>query len=124
MASDNVLGFVEIVYATWLSIRANYLAPPLQALSNVCTVLFLVQSVDRIILVLGCFWIKFRRLKPVPLMEFSAGDIENENAEDYPMVLIQTPMCNEREVRRCRWYRTFRYGRKNPAWLAYPALTG
>ncbi|XP_043721420.1 probable xyloglucan glycosyltransferase 6 isoform X2 [Telopea speciosissima] len=97
VASDNVLGFVEIVYATWLYIRANYLAPPLQALSNVCIVLFLVQSVDRIILVFGCIWIKFRRLKPVPSMEYS-GDTENENVEDYPMVLIQIPMCNEREV--------------------------
>ncbi|XP_043709833.1 probable xyloglucan glycosyltransferase 6 [Telopea speciosissima] len=97
IASDEVLGFVELVYAAWLSIRANYLAPPLQALSNICIVLFLVQSVDRIVLVFGCFWIKFRRLKPIPSMEFS-GDIENANTEDYPMVLIQIPMCNEREV--------------------------
>ncbi|XP_042506080.1 probable xyloglucan glycosyltransferase 6 [Macadamia integrifolia] len=91
------LGLVELVYATWLSVRVKYLAPPLQTLANVCIVLFLIQSVDRIILVLGYIWIKFRRLKPIPLMEFS-GDIENENAEDYPMVLIQIPMCNEREV--------------------------
>ncbi|XP_042476371.1 probable xyloglucan glycosyltransferase 6 [Macadamia integrifolia] len=97
MASDEVLGLVELVYASWLSIRANYLAPPLKALSNVCIVLFLVQSVDRIVLVFGCFWIKLRRLKPIPSMEFS-GDIENANSEDYPMVLIQIPMCNEREV--------------------------
>ncbi|KAF8402181.1 hypothetical protein HHK36_013133 [Tetracentron sinense] len=97
MSSAEVLGFVELVYANWLSIRANYLAPPLQALTNMCIVLFLIQSVDRIVLMLGCFWINFRRLKPVPLMEFS-GDVENENAEDYPMVLVQIPMCNEREV--------------------------
>ncbi|KAJ4968976.1 hypothetical protein NE237_015677 [Protea cynaroides] len=97
MTSDKVLGLVELVYATWLSVRANYLAPPLQAMSNVCIILFLVQSVDRILLVLGCFWIKFRRLKPVSSMEFS-GDIENGNPQDYPMVLIQIPMCNEREV--------------------------
>lgn len=101
VGSAEVLGLVEVVYANWLSIRANYLAPPLQSLTNVCILLFLIQSVDRIILMLGCFWIKFRRLKPVPLVEFS-GDIENENAEDYPMVLIQIPMCNEREVRGCR----------------------
>ncbi|XP_043709832.1 probable xyloglucan glycosyltransferase 6 [Telopea speciosissima] len=94
---EEALGLVELVYATWLSVRVNYLAPPLQALANVCIVLFLIQSVDRIILVLGYIWIKFRRLKPIPPMEFS-GDIENKNAEDYPMVLIQIPMCNEREV--------------------------
>lgn len=88
---------VEYVYAHWLEIRANYLAPPLQNLTNVCILLFLVQSVDRLLLVLGCFWIKFKRIKPVAEFEYSSdsGDV---NVEDYPMVLVQIPMCNEREV--------------------------
>lgn len=86
---------VEKVYATWLEIRANYLAPPLQSLTNVCIVLFLIQSVDRVVLVLGCFWIKVRKLKPVAA---EYGSVNGENLEDYPMVLVQIPMCNEREV--------------------------
>ncbi|KAK8711736.1 hypothetical protein V6N13_147003 [Hibiscus sabdariffa] len=89
---------VELVYAKWLEIRADYLAPPLQSLANVCIVLFLVQSVDRVVLILGCFWIKFRKLKPTAAMEYPAGRVEGENVEDYPMVLVQIPMCNEREV--------------------------
>lgn len=97
-ASAEVVDLVEYVYAHWLEIRANYLAPPLQSLTNMCIVLFLIQSLDRLVLVLGCFWIKFRGLKPVAQMEYSA---DLENAEDYPMVLVQIPMCNEREVRRC-----------------------
>ncbi|XP_010246671.1 PREDICTED: probable xyloglucan glycosyltransferase 6 [Nelumbo nucifera] len=97
IASAEVLGLVELVYANWLFVRANYLAPPLQLLTNVCIVLFLIQSLDRVILMLGCFWIKFRRIKPVAAMEYS-GDTENGIAEDYPMALIQIPMCNEREV--------------------------
>ncbi|XP_062174988.1 probable xyloglucan glycosyltransferase 6 [Alnus glutinosa] len=92
------MGAVGFVYANWLEIRANYLAPPLQSLTNVCIVLFLVQSVDRVVLILGCFWIKFRRVKPVAPMEYAAADEENAHAEDYPMVLVQIPMCNEREV--------------------------
>ncbi|KAJ9697466.1 hypothetical protein PVL29_009331 [Vitis rotundifolia] len=96
-AEVEVLGLVELVYATWLKIRANYLAPPLQSLTNVCIVLFLIQSVDRIVLMLGCFWIKFRKLKPVAVMEFSENS-EEQNVQDYPMVLVQIPMCNEREV--------------------------
>nr|DAD24092.1 TPA_asm: hypothetical protein HUJ06_025555 [Nelumbo nucifera] len=96
IASAEVLGLVELVYANWLFVRANYLAPPLQLLTNVCIVLFLIQSLDRVILMLGCFWIKFRRIKPVAAMEYS-GDTENGIAEDYPMALIQIPMCNERE---------------------------
>lgn len=93
-----------VVYANWLEIRANYLGPPLQSLTNVCIVLFLIQSVDRIVLMLGCFWIKFRRLKPVAPMEYAATDEETaNNTEYYPMVLVQIPMCNEREVRTSRF---------------------
>ena len=93
---------VEFLYANWLFVRANYLAPPLQALTDACIVLFMVQTVDRIVMLLGCFWIKFRRLKPVPMVEYGGGDAEKGDAQDYPMVLLQIPMCNEREVRRCR----------------------
>ncbi|GLU07998.1 hypothetical protein SLE2022_249320 [Rubroshorea leprosula] len=89
---------LELVYAKWLDIRANYLAPPLQNLTNVCILLFLIQSVDRAVLMLGCFWIKLRRLKPTAPMEYPEGPVEGENVEDYPMVLVQIPMCNEREV--------------------------
>lgn len=101
-ASAEVLGMIGFLYANWLEIRANYLAPPLQGLTNVCIVLFLIQSVDRLVLMLGCFWIKFRRLKPVAAFEYSATDENAVTPEDYPMVLVQIPMCNEREVRRCR----------------------
>ncbi|KAE8675166.1 putative xyloglucan glycosyltransferase 6 [Hibiscus syriacus] len=89
---------VDLVYAKWLEKRADWLAPPLQSLANVCIVLFLVQSVDRVVLILGCFWIKFRKLKPTAAMEYPTGRVEGENVEDYPMVLVQIPMCNEREV--------------------------
>lgn len=89
--------YVEIVYAEWIEIRARYLAPALQSLTNVCVFLFLVQSVDRVVLVLGCVWIKLRRLKPVAVMEYPA-DTDDVKVEDYPMVLVQIPMCNEREV--------------------------
>lgn len=96
---------MEYIYAKWLKIRADYLAPLLQSLTNVCVVLFLIQSVDRFVLVLGCFYIKLRGLKPVAEMEYKQ-DAENEgvNADHYPMVLVQIPMCNEREVRRCRFH--------------------
>ncbi|KAF5741298.1 hypothetical protein HS088_TW10G00294 [Tripterygium wilfordii] len=90
---DAAEAMVELIYAKWLEIRAGYLAPPLQILTNVCIILFLIQSVDRIALVLGCFWIKFRRLRPVATVEYT-GD----NVDEYPMVLVQIPMCNEREV--------------------------
>ncbi|KAK1356042.1 putative xyloglucan glycosyltransferase 6 [Heracleum sosnowskyi] len=97
LVKSEVEDLVEHVYAKWLEIRAVYLAPMLQSLINVCIVLFLVQSVDRMVMVLGCFWIKFRGIKPVSEIEY-LDDGENLNVEDYPMVLVQIPMCNEREV--------------------------
>lgn len=90
---------VEYVYQHWIDVRVNYLAPVLQSLTNVCILLFLVQSLDRLLLVFGCFWIKFRRIKPVAAFEYGSSS----DVEDYPMVLVQIPMCNEREVRRCRF---------------------
>ncbi|XP_027335490.1 probable xyloglucan glycosyltransferase 6 isoform X1 [Abrus precatorius] len=93
---SDVVGMVGVVYATWLDVRVKYLSPPLQSLANLCTLLFIVQSVDRVVLILGCFWIKFRRIKPVASVDYY--DSIARSVEDYPMVLVQIPMCNEREV--------------------------
>jgi hypothetical protein len=89
-------GLFAAAYAAWMRARLDYLAPPLQFLTNACVVLFLIQSVDRLVLCLGFFWIKLKGIKPVPL----AADKEDVEAgtEDFPMVLVQMPMCNEREV--------------------------
>ncbi|KAL3812307.1 hypothetical protein ACJIZ3_013575 [Penstemon smallii] len=88
----------DSVYSRWVLIRVEYLAPPLQFLANVCILLFLVQSLDRLVLCLGCFWIKFRNVKPVAkqgLLDLESGD----GGDGYfPMVLVQIPMCNEKEV--------------------------
>ncbi|KAK6141295.1 hypothetical protein DH2020_024964 [Rehmannia glutinosa] len=96
---EGVEDSVEYIYANWLEIRANYLAPLLQCLTNVCIVLFLIQSVDRLVLVLGCFYIKLRGLRPLAEMDYKQDD-ENGGLiiDHYPMVLVQIPMCNEREV--------------------------
>ncbi|KAL2489117.1 putative xyloglucan glycosyltransferase 12 [Forsythia ovata] len=87
----------DSLYSSWVLIRMEYLAPPLQFLANVCIVLFLIQSLDRLILCLGCFWIKFKKIKPVCKQELV--DLESGDGDGYfPMVLVQIPMCNEKEV--------------------------
>ncbi|XP_058067864.1 probable xyloglucan glycosyltransferase 5 [Magnolia sinica] len=91
-------GWVHMVYLMWLSFRADYIAVPIQALSNFCVVLFLIQSLDRMILCIGCFWIKYKKIKPrIEGDPFKSDDLEG-SGYSYPMVLIQIPMCNEREV--------------------------
>ncbi|XP_059642586.1 probable xyloglucan glycosyltransferase 5 [Cornus florida] len=93
-----IQGWLHTVYIAWLEFRADYIAPPIQALSTFCVVLFLIQSVDRLMLCLGCFWIKYKKIKPRSEEDpFESHDLEGSECK-YPMVLVQIPMCNEREV--------------------------
>lgn len=90
--------FFGWVYKNWVLIRVGYLAPPLQWLANICIVLFLIQSLDRLILCLGCFWIRLKKIKPIPKTD-QVIDVESGDGGGYfPMVLVQIPMCNEKEV--------------------------
>ncbi|XP_061362547.1 probable xyloglucan glycosyltransferase 5 [Gastrolobium bilobum] len=96
--TSDLEGLMHMVYVVWLRFRAEYIAPPIQALSKFCVVLFLIQSADRMMLCLGCFWIKYRKIKPkIDGDPLKIDDIEG-SACNYPMVLVQIPMCNEREV--------------------------
>ncbi|KAJ6412939.1 hypothetical protein OIU84_005876 [Salix udensis] len=93
-------GFQDIfdsLYSQWVLFRVEYLAPPLQFLANACIVLFLIQSIDRLVLSLGCFWIRLKNIKPVPKQD-AVADLESGENEFFPMVLVQIPMCNEKEV--------------------------
>ncbi|TQE00568.1 hypothetical protein C1H46_013812 [Malus baccata] len=96
--TSDIQSLLHLVYVGWLSFRADYIAPPIQALSKFCIVLFLIQSVDRMILSLGCLWIKLKKIKPrIDRESLKSEDVEKSKYE-YPMVLIQIPMCNEKEV--------------------------
>ncbi|KAG2699854.1 hypothetical protein I3843_07G206700 [Carya illinoinensis] len=96
--TSDLQGFFHVAYVAWLTFRADYIAPPIQALSKFCVVLFLIQSADRMILCLGCLWIKYKKIKPTIAGDpFKPDDVEGSGNE-HPMVLVQIPMCNEREV--------------------------
>ncbi|VFQ62289.1 unnamed protein product [Cuscuta campestris] len=88
-----VKGAFDWLYSKWVFVRVEYIAPPLQFMANVCIILFIIQSLDRLVLCLGCFWIWLRKLKPVAKQGIT--DLESGY---FPMVLVQIPMCNEREV--------------------------
>ncbi|GFS45080.1 cellulose-synthase-like C4 [Actinidia rufa] len=91
-----VQGLVQWSYMAWLSFRVDYVAPFVMMLSKFCIVLFMIQSVDRLVQCVGCFWIKCKKLKPV-IEGFEACEVD-EDCSNFPMVLVQIPMCNEREV--------------------------
>ncbi|KDP33465.1 hypothetical protein JCGZ_07036 [Jatropha curcas] len=46
----------------------------------------------------GCFWIKYKKIKPTINGDPFKSDDAEAQGYDYPMVLVQIPMCNEREV--------------------------
>lgn len=90
-----VQNMAQQAYMLWLSFRIAYVSPLVMSLSRFCIVLFLIQSLDRFVLCFGCFWIKFKKLKPR-----LQDEVKGKAATSYlPMVLVQIPMCNEREVR-------------------------
>lgn len=89
-----VQNMAQQAYMLWLSFRIAYVSPLVMSLSRFCIVLFLIQSLDRFVLCFGCFWIKFKKLKPR-----LQDEVKGKAATSYlPMVLVQIPMCNEREV--------------------------
>jgi hypothetical protein len=96
--SLEIKGWFNTIYVGWLEFRADYIAPPIQFLSGSCVALFLIQSADRMLQCLGCFWIKYKKIKPrIEGDPFKSDDLEDSGC-NYPMVLVQIPMCNEREV--------------------------
>ncbi|XP_021761835.1 probable xyloglucan glycosyltransferase 5 [Chenopodium quinoa] len=92
-----IQGLFHQVYVGWVDFRVEYIAPLIQFLSNFCVLLFMIQSVDRLVLCFGCFWIKIKGIKPKVEGEPKPIDAENPGSF-YPMVLVQIPMCNEKEV--------------------------
>ncbi|KAG8046853.1 hypothetical protein GUJ93_ZPchr0008g13296 [Zizania palustris] len=101
---QEIEGWLHRAYVAWLAFRIDYIAWAIQKLSSFCIALFMVQSVDRIVLCLGCFWIKLRGIKPRAdtSISMTTADVETGDSGDaggyFPMVLIQMPMCNEKEV--------------------------
>ncbi|AQK40739.1 Xyloglucan glycosyltransferase 4 [Zea mays] len=109
---QEIQGWLHRAYVAWLEFRVDYIAWAIQKLSSFCILLFMVQSVDRIVQCLACFWIKIRGIKPrVPASGGKprgttgrkSADAENGFADGdadgyFPMVLVQMPMCNEKEV--------------------------
>lgn len=95
--TSEIRGLFHSIYVSWLGFRGKYIAPFVHSLSILCVVLFIIQSLDRLILCLGCLYIKLKNIKPSINGDPFLGD---PPLHSYPMVLVQIPMCNEREVYR------------------------
>ena len=97
-SSVGIKDMPRAVYVGSVYFRAKYIAPFILWTMKICIWLFLLQTIDRVVLFLGAVYIKWKGIKPIPVNP----SLESEDAEDpdggHPMVLVQIPMCNEREV--------------------------
>lgn len=91
----DIQGWLHTAYLAWTSFRTDYIRRPIEFLSKVCILLFVVQSLDRLVLCIGCFWIKLKKIKP----RIEGDPFREGSCYLHPMVLVQIPMCNEKEVR-------------------------
>jgi beta-mannan synthase len=91
--------FVEQLLNLWLSVRGPLVAPVLQFAINVCLVMVTMLFVERIFMCGVMVFIKLLRRTPESVYKFEPlrDDLEFGNSS-YPMVLVQIPMYNEREV--------------------------
>ncbi|KAI4382024.1 hypothetical protein MLD38_008036 [Melastoma candidum] len=91
-------GWVRSAYSSWSEMRGLYVAPVVRAIRSFYVALFLIQSADRLLQCLACLWIKHKKLKPRIIANAFHSERHGDLGDDYPMVLVQIPMCNEREV--------------------------
>lgn len=91
---EDIQGWAHSAYLAWMSFRADYIRWPIELLSKACILLFVVQSLDRLVLCIGCFWIKLKKIKP----RIEGDPFKEGSGYLHPMVLVQIPMCNEKEV--------------------------
>ncbi|MQM05894.1 hypothetical protein Taro_038711 [Colocasia esculenta] len=84
---------------TWEESRAKVIAPALRFAITTCLVLLLMQLFEKLFLAVVCIYVKVFRRKPEKVYKWDplTEDEELGNAA-YPMVLVQIPMYNEKEV--------------------------
>lgn len=94
-----VQGLVDQLIKLWLDVRAPVVAPLLQFAINTCLVMVTMLFIERIFMCGVMVFVKLLRRTPESVYKFQPirDDLEFGNSS-YPMVLVQIPMYNEREV--------------------------
>lgn len=100
---------VEQLVHFWLLVRAPIVAPLLQFAVNVCLVMVTMLFVERIFMCGVLVVVKLLGRTPKTTYKFEPmndyclqGDVElgTNSSASYPMVLVQIPMYNEKEVKK------------------------
>ncbi|KAL7595638.1 hypothetical protein Lser_V15G28336 [Lactuca serriola] len=82
----------------WRHIRVSMVMPPLTAAICVCAVMSLMMFVERVYMTIVVLLVKFLGKKKYTQYKLEALKEDLEQNRSYPMVLVQIPMFNEKEV--------------------------
>ncbi|XP_026427433.1 glucomannan 4-beta-mannosyltransferase 9-like isoform X1 [Papaver somniferum] len=102
----------EELSLVWNILRSSFIAPVLRILVYTCLVMSIMLFTERLYMSLIILYVKLfgrkpeKRYKWKPITDVdgnngggdSSSDVEKGTSSDYPMVLVQIPMYNEKEV--------------------------
>jgi beta-mannan synthase len=90
--------FVEALLQAWEEVRAGLLVPLLRAAVLLCTAMSVIVLAEKLFLGAVSSVMKLRRRRPWRVYRCDPIARPDEEAAAYPMVLVQIPMYNEKEV--------------------------
>ncbi|PKU66991.1 probable glucomannan 4-beta-mannosyltransferase 11 [Dendrobium catenatum] len=100
--SIDLEGIEEVLLTKWKQIRVNIVAPLLRVAVLICLIMTLMIFVEKVFVGLICLVVKVFKLKPEKRYRWEPMRPETSDLEigvlSYPMVLVQIPMYNEKEV--------------------------
>lgn len=83
----------------WLQVRAMVLVPVARAAVILCLIMSVILFIEKFSMGLVSFYVKVFRRKPENIYKWEpVREDEELGTLAYPMVLVQIPMYNEREV--------------------------
>ncbi|KVH90393.1 hypothetical protein Ccrd_007600 [Cynara cardunculus var. scolymus] len=82
----------------WQHIRVSMVMPPLTVAICICAVMSLMMFIERVYMTVVVLLVKFMGKKKYTQYKLEALKEDLEQNRSYPMVLVQVPMYNEKEV--------------------------
>ena len=92
-------GILDQIVMLWNIIKLPFVVPTLQVMVNVCLVMSVMLFMERVCMGIFKLFIILLRRKPETNYKWEAMQDDVEfGTSNYPMVLVQIPMYNEKEV--------------------------
>ena len=100
LQSITLNGILDQVLMLWDLIKEPLIVPLLKLMVNICLVMSVLLFIERVYMAIVKVFIKLLRRKPEKNYKWEAmqGEDLELGSSAYPMVLVQIPMYNEKEV--------------------------